>query len=284
MQVTKQGTLYPLILNSASLVSGTYKNTYRYTFPQGAVRFSNSKVAVGSISMYYSWYNIMSTYNNNEFKFIFPDAGGTTTYTLTITDGFYTIADLNSYLQQYCISQNLYLIDNSGNYVYYLEFTTNSNYYAIQFNAYPVPIALPVGWTDPGLSFPLVSVTPQLIVEANAFRSIIGFAAGTYPAVQQPTTYSALSTSVPQVSPTQSIILTCGLLNNKYSNPSTVLYSFSPAGTSFGSLLESNPNQYSFVDIQEGTYPYFEISFLDQDFNPLQINDTNLVVQLFIMS
>ena len=69
---------------------------------------------------------------------------------------------------------------------------------------------------------------------------------------------------------------------NRYSNPGTVLYSFSPASTTFGSLIQSNPNQYSFVNIQDGNYPYFDIQFYSQDFQPLQINDTNLVVMLLI--
>lgn len=284
MQKSDRETLYPLIINSSGLQSSTFNNTYRYTFPQGSVQFKNSKVAVSNINIYYSWYNITSTFNNNSFSFIFPNAGGTTTYTVNIPDGYYSISELNSYLQQYCITNNLYLINSSGDYVYYLEFITNSTYYSIQFNAYPVPTVLPAGWTDPGFSFPVASTTPRLVVPSTNFQNLIGFNAGTYPTPAQATTYSKLSDFTPQVSPTQSIILACSLLNNKYSNPSTILYSFTASNTNFGSIIESSPNQYSFVDIQDGSYPYFEISLFDQDYQPLQINDTNLVVQLLISS
>jgi hypothetical protein len=78
--------------------------------------------------------------------------------------------------------------------------------------------------------------------------------------------------------PVQSSIISCSLLNNQYSNPITFLYSFSPASTTFGSLIQSNLNQNSFVDIQDGNYPDFQVQFLDQNFNALQINDSNLVV------
>jgi hypothetical protein len=71
-------------------------------------------------------------------------------------------------------------------------------------------------------------------------------------------------------------------LNNKFSIPNTVLYSFSPVGSTFGSLIESSPNQFSFVDVQDGMYTSFDIAFLDQNFNPIVINDSNLVVQLMI--
>lgn len=277
-----KNALFPLIINSSGLQPNSFNNTYRYTFPQGSVHFKNSKVAVSNINMYYSWFNITSNFDNNAFSFIFPDAGGTTTYNVSITDGYYSIEELNTYLQQFCITNNLYLIDGAGDYVYYLEFTTNSTYYSIQLNTYPVPTALPVGYTDPGFSFPVASSTPRLVVPSTNFRDLIGFNAGTYPTPAQATTYSKLSDYTPQVSPTQSIILACTLLNNKYSNPSTILYSFTSTNTAFGSLIESAPNQYSFVSIQDGSYPYFEVSFYKQDYSPLAINDTNLVIQLLI--
>jgi hypothetical protein len=277
-------TLYPLVINSSNLVQNGNNNTYRYQFPSGSVKFDNSKVAVASVSMYYSWYNITAANGNNSFQIIWPIGAGTSTFTITLPNGFYAITDLNSYLQQFCITNGLYLINSSGQYVYYCEFITNSNYYSVQFNAYSIPTALPVGWTQPSnwVGYPTTAYTPQLIVPSTNFRNIIGFNAATLPAVQQITTYSKLSDFTPQVTPTQSVILTCSLLNNQYSNPRTVLYSFSPAGTTFGSIIQSNPNQYSFIDVQDGNYSDFQISFLDQSFNPLLLNDTNLVIMLLI--
>ena len=280
-------TLYPLILNSSSLVlNGSLNNTYRYTFPSGSVKFNGSKVAVANVSMYYSWYNITATQNNNSFQLIWPIGAGTNTYTITLPNGFYDISEINSYLQQFCITNGLYLINGSGQYVYYAEFITNSNYYAIQFNAYSIPTSLPVGYTAPSnwVGYPTTAYTPQLIVPSTNFRNIIGFNAATLPSSQQTSTYSKLSDITPQVTPVQSVVMACTLLNNRYSNPSTILYSFSPAGTAFGSVIQANPNQLSFIDIQDGNYPYFDVQFYDQNFNSLQINDTNLIIQLLIKS
>lgn len=277
------GTVYPLIINSSGLQANIYNNTYRYTFPAGSVQFSKSKVAVETVNIYYSWFNIGPTYNNQTYQLIYPTNAGTTTLTITMPQGFYDITSINSYLQQILITNGLYLVNSSGQNVYYAEFITNQNYYAVQFNSYPVPTALPAGWSNPGgMTFPAVAATPQLVVLANSFRNIIGFAAGTYPTVAQNTNYSVLSSFTPQVSPVQSIILACTLLNNKYSNPGTVLYSFTPQGATFGSLIQSQPTFPSWIDIQDGNYPNFDVQFLDQNFNPLPINDTNLVVQLLI--
>ncbi len=278
-------SVYPLIINSSGLRTNSFNNSYRYTFPQGSVKFQNSKVAVGNISIYYSWFNISAANGNNVFQFEWPTLAGSTTYTVTITDGYYDISGLNSYLQQYFITNGLYLVNTAGDYVYYLEFQTNANYYAIQLNSYPVPTVLPVGWTNPGtITFPVVASTPQLIVPTGNFTLLIGFDAGTYPTAFQATNYSKLSDFTPQVTPIQSLILACTLLSNKYSNPNTVLYSFSPAGTTFGSIIQSQPAFPSWVDIADGSYSFFDIQFLDQDFNNVIINDTNIVVQLLIKS
>lgn len=278
------GTIYPLIINSSGLQSNAFNNTYRYSFPQGAVEFKGSKVAVANVNIYYSWYNITTTNNNNVFQIIWPIGAGTSTYTLTLQNGFYDVAGLNTYIQQYCITNGLYLINAAGNYVYYLELIENANYYSIQLNTYSIPTSLPATYTAPSNwpGYPTTAYTPQLVVPSTNFRLTIGFNAGNFPSTQQITTYSKLSDFTPQISVVQSIILACTLLNNRYSNPSTVLYSFTPAGTSFGNLIESSPNQYSFVDIQDGQYPYFDIQFFDQNFNALSINDSNVVIQLLI--
>lgn len=279
------GTIFPLILNGSNLVPDTFNNTYRYRFPAGAVHFKNAKVAVSNVNMYYSIFNITAAQNNNTLSIVWPTNAGSTTYNITIPDGYYDITGLNSYLQQYCIQNGLYLVDPSGNYVYYFEFITNGNYYAVQFNSFPFPTALPGGWSNPGaLTFPAVASTPQLIVNANAFRDIIGFNAGTYPAAFQATNYSKISDYTPQVTPIQSLIMTCSLLNNKYSIPNSILFTFTPAGVGFGNLIQASPNYYSYVDIQEGLYSEIVIKFLDQNFNNVYIRDTNLIIQLLIKS
>lgn len=278
-------TTYPLIINSSSLVAGSiYNNVYRYTFPAGSVQFKNSKLAITNVNIFYSWFNISAANDNNTFSFIFPNSGGSTTFNLTLPDGYYSVSDINSYIQQICIANTLYLVDSTGNNVYYLQLSENSSTYSVQFNAFLVPTSLPSGYTDPGFSFPLSSVTPQLIVNANNFQDTIGFLAGTYPAVASIIDYSVLSTFTPQVSTVQSVVLACSLLSNKYSNPNTILYTFTAAGTAFGDEIVSSPNEYYYVDIQDGNFASFDMIFLTQDFNPLPINDTNIIIQLLVQN
>jgi hypothetical protein len=281
--ILSEYSVYPIIVNSSNLVSGSNNNLYRYNFPGGAVSFKKAKIAVAQISMFNSVFNITSANRNNTFSFLWY-SGITTQFDVTIPDGYYDISALNEYIQQYCITNSLYLIDGSGDYVYYLEFIENPNAYAVQFNSYPIPTALPVGYTAPAgwLGYPLTTLVPRLIIPNTNFQYLIGFTPATFPTAIQTTAYSVISSFTPQVSPVESMLLSCSLLNNKYSNPNTILYSFTAANTAFGSLIDSRPAEFAFVNIQDGSYPYFELRFLDQAFNPLMINDSNLIVQLLI--
>lgn len=64
-----------LVLNSKNVVSGTNNSRYLYKFP-GPVGFKNNEIALASVSMYYSWYSISSSINNNKFQYVWY--GGST--------------------------------------------------------------------------------------------------------------------------------------------------------------------------------------------------------------
>lgn len=273
-------SIFPIILNERNLIPSQFNNRYRYVFPQGGIQFRDAKIIVSNVNIYYSWENITQDYNNNSFSFTFPARGN---FTVNIPNGYYSVSGLNSFLQQFCVENDLYLVNANGDFVYYIEFVENATYYSIQINLFAVPTSLPVGWTNPGgFVFPGATLTPQIIIPNTPIQEILGISAGTYPNPAQSTNFSKLSDFTPQISPVQSIILTCSLLNNKYSIPNTVLYSFTSAGTVYGSIIEKVNYNNLMVDIQDGLFSEFEIQFLDQNFRPLKILDPNLVVQLLI--
>lgn len=279
-----------LILNGTNVVSNGFNDTYKYSFPTGAVNFKNDQIAVSAVNMYYSWFNITSAttssqYGNNSFQYYwYNNAGIQGPYTITLPDGYYSVADLNAYLQSIMVSNGHYLVNSVGDYVYYLELVENATYYAVQFNSFPIPTALPAGWTNPAaITFPAVATTPQLVIlSTNNFGTVIGFNAGTYPTPVQATNYSKTSDFTPVIDPASSLIMTCNLLNNRYALPSTLLYSFTPANTAFGAIINITPPEMSFVDIQDGSYNDIIIEFRDQNLRRLRINDTQLVIMLTI--
>lgn len=273
---------FTIILNSSNAVPGQ-PNKYVYPF-NGTfnIESNRAKLALSNISCFYSWFNISSTYGNNSFSFTFTDGVGTTTYNVSIPNGYYSVSDLNTYLQSFCITNNLYLVNGSGQNVYYLELLENSTYYSVQLNCYPFPTALPSGWSNPaGLTFPAVASTPQLIVNNSAFGTLIGFNTGTYPSAIQATTYSALSNTTPQINTVSNVVVRCNLLQNNISNPPDVLYSFNASGTPFGGLISSSPFEYNFVDVNSGYYSQLEITLQDQSYVDIPIVDNSgTIIQL----
>ena len=280
-----------IVINSTNCVPQTSGSTvdnsnFVYTFPISA-EFKNEEIAVSSISLYYSWFSITSALGNNTFTYTwYGPAGALGPYTVTVPDGFYTVGQLNAYLQSVMISNGHYLITASGQYVYYLEFAENSSRYSVQFNSYALPTAAQaaaLGYTAPGTwpGYVAAPTTPQITISSNAFRSIIGFNAGTYPTPVQATNYSKISDFTPQVSPVQSILISCSLVSNPLAIPNNIIYSLTP-NVEFGSLITPNISNMIWNETLNGYFTSFRIQFLDQNFNPLYLRDTNLVVVLSI--
>lgn len=275
-----------IIINNTFVSSDN--STFTYKFPLGSQPTfeKGDKIALDSLSMYYSWPSITAANANNTFQYVWP-FNSATTITVTIPDGFYTIADLNSYLQYVMISNKHYLKDSAGNYVYYLNFSTNSVRYAVQLDVNPLPTSLGTYTYPSGATWTLsgTATYPQIIIPTtSSISKIIGFTAGTYPSTTSgTTTYSEISSFTPQVTPVSSVVVTCSLLNNRYSIPNNLLYSFAP-NTTYGSQINITPPSKTFVDMSGGKVSEFSITFLDQNFNKLKIIDNNVVILLTIAS
>ena len=273
-------SIFPIILNSTNAVSGD-ASSYVYKFPRGSINLKNASIAISQINMFYSWNNIdKPAYNNSEFQIIFPD--GTvptfTEYSITIPNGNYDIVALNQFLQGWFIQHNKYLIDSSGNYVYYMELLANQSTYTIQLITYPIPTSLPSGWSVPsgGFSFPVqANQKPTLVVASNNnFGKLIGFSPGGY--------FDHISDITPQMSPVSSVLVTCSMINNKFTNPNNVLFSFVSGSTEFGHMLSIQNQDLTYANIDNGVYTEVTIKFIDNEFRRLNIKDTNLIIYLIV--
>jgi len=271
-----------LVLNSTNSTNQT--NIFQYNFLNGAfVVQDDSELCISGITLPYSFYNIQQQfYNNTTFQYTFTE-GVTTTYTVVLPNGYYSVTSLNEYLQGEFVNQGLYLVDGAGDNVYYLSLVYNVSTYSVQILSFAVPIALPAGYTNPaGLVFPAIASTPQLIIlPTNNFGSIIGFTAGSYPPAIQPTNYSITSNTLPNGSPVNSIIVRCNLVSNNVISPSDILDSFPITGT-FGSNINYSPNFEKWIKIKAGRYSSFTISFEDQNFRTIPILDDNVLITLLL--
>ena len=185
---TPSSVLRTLILTSSNLVRG-YTNRFSYNFPE-AVNLTGCKIGLQSIAIYNCTFNIMSAYANNTFSVVFPNNVVSSTqpltygvYTFLFPDSYMSASDMNFFLQQQCILNNLYAVTANGKNVYFIEIEENAPRYAIQLNTYTIPtqdIATSLGYTlCPNASFTWSSsatgpVSPS-VTFPQAFGNLIGF-------------------------------------------------------------------------------------------------------------
>ena len=272
-----------ITFTSRNIVPNSNNNTLIYQFPS-SVNFDNHSVAVAQVNMFYSWTNInASPLNNNKFSYTYDTGAGSVNFDVVIPDGIYEIADLNNFLQFTFIANGTYLVNDVGDYVYYIEFLLNPTLYAVQINTYPQLTALPVGWTNPsGLGLGSTTDNPTITLPAN-FNEILGFSAGyTTPQPVVPNTiFSVLSTVAPQVQPNPSLFLTMNCIQNISAIPSSIIYAITPI-TATGTQIADRPYQYSWNKLLSGTYNQLRIQLLGTDLGGINILDPNMTIILLI--
>lgn len=291
-----------LILNSSNIVAGTNNSVLEYEFVGGNVELKQGqKVALASIQMYYSTFNLTSAYGNNIFNYVWVDG---TTHQVLFPDGFYDAIAINNYLHFVMLQNKHYLIDNdTGEYVWFITFSPNPSRYAIEVNCFGMSAAtFPIGAGAGQFSYPVGAtwvvptnfIVAELQVLANNFRQVIGFEAGLYPnaviagvppAQTQTPSYTTaqtfLSTTTPQITPFSSFLVNCSLVNNNYAVPNSLIFSFAPQGV-FGEQFTIAPNEYVFIDVLPAQYNRFKLYFTDQNNFPIAFQDPNMIIQILI--
>jgi len=302
---------------SRSNIVGDDNNRLVYNLP-GSKNLEGAEIALVDLFMYYSWLNINAQpLANNTFSIIWPamtEIGGINTTNdteipIVIPDGLYEISDLNSFLQQWSIDNNYYLINSStGEYVYFIQLQTNVTRYACQANSFTIPTggAIPAGYTAPAGGFAnsiytpigaaggtstVANQAPGWYFPAN-FNDILGFTANTYfpgPGAVPFTTTDAfpdgntsiISTQAPNVQPNNVVYLNCNLVSNAYSSPSTFLYPI-PAKSSIGDLLAIEPPEFAWNKLMPGQASQVILTITDVAGQPIKIQDPNILITLII--
>jgi hypothetical protein len=273
-----------IILTTANIEENSNNTKLVYNFPSGGYSFKNDMIALQSVYQYFSIFNITSDYGNNSFSYTWFDE---IEYSITIPDGYYEISDLNSYFQSIMIANTHYMTNSAGQFIYFLEFIVNTSRYAVQINSYPLDTTiqttngyiLPTGAT---WSVPATSTLSQFNVNTSAFGEVLGYEIGSYPDTQVgSSTSSFLSSKAPQITPYSSILVSCNLVNNRAVIPSNILSSYTPLGTSIGSLFTFEPNYLQFADVEDGQYTQLVLEFRDQLSRSIIIRDPNMLISLY---
>lgn len=293
--------MFIIVLNQNNLVQDGLNSELVHKFPNSVV-FKDKYIAVSSISMFYSWFNILQVYNNNTFSYTWTAGAVTTTYTVNIPDGLYEISDINNYIQFVCIQNGTYWSILGSNY-YPFELLVNANRYAVQLNTYLIPTALPTDATVP-TNFPGWPTTEQnsVVTFPAQFNKIVGYTAnfqsnpnlGNAYVPPLPSTQSQnyvaklaggqlsyLSNFSPQVQPNSNVLFNISNINNPYTIPSSVIYSLTPA-VKIGEQITDTPPNFMWNRLIDGTYNELRLQLKGNDGQRLRINDPNMTILLTI--
>jgi hypothetical protein len=90
--------MFIIVLNQTNIVQDGLNNKLVYKFPNSVV-FKDKYIAVSSVSMYYSWFNITSVYGNNTFTYTWTNGASTSTFPVVIPDGLWNISAINNFIQ-----------------------------------------------------------------------------------------------------------------------------------------------------------------------------------------
>lgn len=272
---------FALILNSSNVVSSQFNNQLIYKFINGNFVCKDYEMCITNVNLPYSIYNInQQIYNNAKFNIIWPTG---TVYNVTIPNGFYTTTTLNNYIQFFCVSNGLYLIDSTNTKQFYVSIQYNSTYYANQITMTPVPTSLPSNWSNPN-NFPFSSnnYTPIFQILNNNFQYYLGFTPQNYPLVNQTSTYNIISNQTPNGSQVNNIVVICNFINNALTVPNNILDSFPITNTTFGAGIIYTPQIAKMIPILDGSYNSVSFTLLDQNLNNIQLLDPNLLITILI--
>ena len=282
-----------------SVIQDGQNNKLVFKFP-GSIALKNHSVAVSSLNLYYSWRNISAYHGNNTFSItIFPGVNAQI-FDLVFPDGSYSITDINSYFQYFCIQNGLYMLDATGGYVYFAAFALNRTRYAIEIQTFSVnPLSPPVGYTLP-TNFPAGGTSyawNAVLSFPSSFNQIIGYepgfstdsnlslqASGTTPnggTAASDSTIAYLSSVAPQIQPNPVVLVSMTGVANKYSL-APVIYSFTSGGAVVGGLNSERPSSLDYIQLVPGIYSELRITLLGSDFLPLQMQDPNISIMLLL--
>ena len=198
------------------------------------LRRGQKTVALSNLSIYYTWKNVKSSYNNNKFKISAP----TWREEFELPDGSYSISGIQDYFE-YILKKHSESVDNPS-IIMYINRNENRITFKIKNGYY------------------LELLRPETMKLLGSTESKI--------------TKDKNGENVPHLEVVELVLVHCNLVNNDYQQDSRILFTFVPNKT-FGSLLEISPTNYVFLKTFNSEFQEVKIWFTDQTSKPLELED-----------
>ena len=198
------------------------------------LRRGQKTVALSNLSIYYTWKNVKSSYNNHKFKISAP----TWSEEFELPDGSYSVSDIQDYFE-YILKKHSESVDNPSVRMYInrienrITFKIKSGYY-------------------------LEILTPETMKLPGSTESKI--------------TKNKNGENVPHLEVVELVLVHFNLINNYYQQDSRIFFIF-VLNKSFRSLLEISPTNHVFLKAFNSEFQEVKIWFTDQTSKPLELQD-----------
>ena len=191
-----------------SQTSQTYVLILKFT-DKFDLRRGENRIALSNLSIFYTWKNIKSSYNNNKFKVSAP----TWNDKFELPDGSYSVSDIQDYFE-YILKKHGEDIDKLSVQIY-VNKIQNRVTFKIK-NGYSLELS-----------------TPQKLK-----LKLLGSS-------ENKITKDENGENVPHLEIMEVVLVHCNIVNNDYEQDLRVLYTFLP-NKPFGSLLRISPTNHIF--------------------------------------
>ena len=194
----------------------------------------NKNLALANLSIYYTWKNIKSEYENNKFKISAP----TWNDAFDLPDGSYSIEDIQDYFE-FIIKKQGTLIANPPIQIYPNKIK-NSIVFKIK------------------TGYKLELLTPETM-------RLLGSTKKDFDSDKS-------SEKVPKLESVEVVLIHCNLVNNDYQHTLKVLFSFVP-NKQFGQLINISPNTLTMMNTVNTEFSFVEVWFTNHTIKALEIED-----------
>ena len=191
-------------------------------------------MVLANLSIYYTWKNIQSEYNNNEFKISAP----TWNDTFDLPDGSYSIADIQDYFE-FIIKKHETLTENPPIQIY-----PNKIKNRIIFK---IKSGYKLEWLTPETMKLLRSTEKVVDKDKNGEHE-------------------------PKLDSVEVVLVHCNLVKNDYQHTSKVLFTFVP-NTEFGQLINISSHPFTMMNTVNTEFSSVEAWFANQAGKALEIED-----------
>jgi hypothetical protein len=247
------------------------------------------EIALIQSNVYKQWFNISDALNNNKIKIVVATSatwsGGTPTYTLntetcTFPDGYYTIKELNNYLQKWCDETPSTRKCNSTKYPFTFSIGLDGRLVSI--------IRGSVFTSNLGTTHAIAYSVADFNSKMGSFLGVslnyygsggqLSTNLSTNPLVE---TISYTASSFPQTEPISTLVFTSNLTYNPIvNNPRGILGASYIGSSEFGSSASMIDSTLVWLPIQPAIYNEIRLSTYDQSGIKLKYYDSNATFQI----